>query len=385
MLYSLMLPREGKSVTPRVFVLIFSFVFCSPLWGADIYRVSHISVDISADTATQAREEALKEGRARAFEVLLRRLTRPQDWPLLPSLEDEVIRTFVRRFEIFDEKRSQTRYLARMTVHFDPRSIPLLLSQMKIPFSDTQHLPVLLLPLYEKEGEIFWDSTHPWGQALLQTDLESAPVPFILLGDAQDQLSLEDVTALDSGQMESLAKKYRVQEVLTAHVIDTPHWIRLLVRRPTPPQKDATTAASAPTTRTEVVLDLVFSEVLLEDLAQEDEVARLRGVAERLVQVFGQLWRHENIVALGAEGQQRLIVEFNAFEEWLEIRERLGRLSLIERYEVRSFGPDGAVMDVYFRGTLEDLSLSAALLGLQIEYEEQRDFWTMHLPNQETR
>ena len=381
MVYFHMFLARGKRVFggARVFWVVLVSVMVMgvgsvPCWAGSVYSVSHISVDISADTAIQAREEALEEGRRRAFQILLRRLTHPSDWSRLPVLSDERIRAFVRRFEVFREKRSHIRYLARITVHFDPEAVALLLSDMKIPFSDIQHRPFLLFPVYEESGMPTPEDPdtwlNPWYEALLDIDLENAPVPFVLLSPQDTaRLSVEDIGGFEPQDMEALARAYGAQEVMIAHLHRASHWVRLIVRQPR--------KSSALSSKEEgVVFDLVLSETTFG--AQEGDVL-MKKAAEALVESFSLSWRNQSMVTIEEKGKLRFVVRFRSLEEWLGIRDRLERLSLVERYEIRGFGPGDAVVDVYFRGTSDELRLSAEFLGLQIDQQDEEESWLMYL------
>ena len=90
--------------------------------ASNLFEVKNVSVDAEASSALEARGIALKNGQTRAFQVLLKRLTRVEDWPVLPIVNEQEIETFVRRFRLQDEKTSTRRYLASMSVVFEPET-----------------------------------------------------------------------------------------------------------------------------------------------------------------------------------------------------------------------------------------------------------------------
>ena len=109
--------------------------------ASNLFEVKNVNVDAEASSALEARGIALKDGQSQAFQILLKRLTRVEDWPVLPIVSEQEIETFVRRFRVQDEKTSSRRYLASMSVVFEPETVLDLLRTLNIPFSETQGAP----------------------------------------------------------------------------------------------------------------------------------------------------------------------------------------------------------------------------------------------------
>jgi len=97
--------------------------------GGETYEERGVAVDRTAATATQAREEALAEGRRVALQRLLERLAPPEDRARLPRLSDVQVLDLVQSFEVESERTSAVRYLAILTVRFQPEGIRTLLRQ----------------------------------------------------------------------------------------------------------------------------------------------------------------------------------------------------------------------------------------------------------------
>ncbi len=66
----------------------------------ETFVVRDVEVDVTAETAAQARDQALAEGERRAFRIQLERLTSRSDWDSLPQLTNEEIAAYV---EFFDQ------------------------------------------------------------------------------------------------------------------------------------------------------------------------------------------------------------------------------------------------------------------------------------------
>src|SRR3546814_7364530 len=76
--------------------------------SADPFTVAKVPVDASADSAAAARPIAIAEGERRAFTLLLRRLTLPEDADRLPRASETLLNQIISGFEIGDERTSAT-------------------------------------------------------------------------------------------------------------------------------------------------------------------------------------------------------------------------------------------------------------------------------------
>ena len=68
--------------------------------ATDLFEVKGVKVDVTAKTAAAAREQALAEGEAKAFRLLIDRLTLPADRGLLPELTRHEISSLVKEFSV---------------------------------------------------------------------------------------------------------------------------------------------------------------------------------------------------------------------------------------------------------------------------------------------
>ena len=91
----------------------------APGW-ADVYTVRGVPVDATAASVAEARDLAIAQGQLAAAQLLFERLTLPEDRFLAPDIDEGTASLLVAGFEVADERQSSDRYLATMTVSFDP-------------------------------------------------------------------------------------------------------------------------------------------------------------------------------------------------------------------------------------------------------------------------
>src|SRR5262245_31829198 len=145
-----------------------------------LYTVSGVHVDATGASSTEALNAAIAQGRAKAWQTLYRRLTRQVDWPRQPALEGAELVRLGRGYNIANERRSTTRYVADVTYLFNPASVARTLRAAQIAFSQTQAKRILVIPMSPTV------SHGAWAQALTAPAFKESAVPFTLLAAEDD-------------------------------------------------------------------------------------------------------------------------------------------------------------------------------------------------------
>lgn len=152
----------------------------------DPFTVSGIAVDASAASATEAQTIAINSGRARAWTTLYHRLTKAQDWPKQPVLDETALQRLIRNYLPMNERRSTTRYVANMTYVFNADAVRRLFRQDNIAYADSQARPILLVPM--SPG---YQPRAGWTTVWASPRYSGGAVPLVLpAGDAIDTAAL---------------------------------------------------------------------------------------------------------------------------------------------------------------------------------------------------
>ena len=96
-----------------IFLLL--FLFTGVAHAADPYVVSGVQVDVTADTAAHARNQAIKDATRKAFETLAGQLQ--PDKPA-PKISDTALGNMVSDFRVEQEQANASRYAATFTFRF---------------------------------------------------------------------------------------------------------------------------------------------------------------------------------------------------------------------------------------------------------------------------
>jgi hypothetical protein len=170
----------------------------------DPYSVT-VPVDASATSASVAQNSAINGGRARAWAELVRRLVPEKDRDKLPKLDDAGLERQIRGYTVAGEKRSTTRYIARVTYIFNPAAVKHLLRMADIGISEQQGNAILLVAMSPT-----YNGQSLWAQAIAKPKYAAAQFPLVTpIGDAVDQSSLGPLHFADAswGQVQPAASR----------------------------------------------------------------------------------------------------------------------------------------------------------------------------------
>ena len=98
---------------------------------ADLYTMRGVEADESADSEVAAKAAAIAAGQRLALTRVLQRLTQPADHARLPRADSAVLERVVRDFSVEEEQLGGGRYIATITVRFDPDGVP---AGLSMPF-----------------------------------------------------------------------------------------------------------------------------------------------------------------------------------------------------------------------------------------------------------
>ena len=337
--------------------------------ASDVFAVMGVDVDVTAETAAAAREEALVDGERRAFRRLLERLTLLADRDRLPEFSRDEITAYVKDFSIAEEKASAVRYLATLNFRFKAEDVRRLLIDLALPFAETASKPLLVLPVYQAAGALLlWDDPNPWRDAWAARPTVDGLVPLVLpLGDLSDiaAIGAEQAVKGDSQRLTAIAAKYRAGDTLVAHGI-----LRLDTRRGLPDLEVYLTRYG--TALQEHTVVRTFATAGDESL---DEL--LRRAAAVLAQQVEDNWKRDNLLQFGQPAVLAVTVRIGSLGDWLVVRKRLAGVAVIRRADLALLSPAEVRVNLHFIGDRDQLAL--ALEQSDLRLFEEGGHWRLGL------
>ncbi|MGC6476228.1 MAG: DUF2066 domain-containing protein [Parvibaculales bacterium] len=346
---------QFRLMKQMIFIIcVLSFMLLPTIGNAgDLFEVKNVAVDARDKNATAARAKALSDGQKQAFEILLKRMTRQQDWLVLPASDTVNVEDYILSFRVQDEKNSNRRYLANLSFQFDMAGIIGLLNELNIPYIETQAKPALLIALLEDvTGYRLWEKNW-WQESWQQPDLNNVPAPIVLpLGDAEDaeNLSVEDILIGDTKSMAAIAAKYNADAVIIAHA-------------------NATEVAQ---------LDVAVyqytgqgSRLFFRNFTGKDEPRDMssQAVAE-IAQAFSDEWKQTAIVSANQMARFTVAADYENLQSWLKMRDRLENARFIKDMTVHVLTSNGAIVSLSYTGSVEQLTSNLAQNDMVLREDE---------------
>ncbi len=340
-----------------------------------VFQVSGIAVDATAKDAVAARSQALLQGKKEGLGRLFRRLVPAEEQSLLPTVGDLNIERYVQNFEITSEELSTTRYLAELTVRYDPKAVRELLQSAAVSYAEVRSAAIVVLPLYEgPNGAHLWPDDNPWWQAWEKNlDPERLLHLVLPLGDLADisSLSVEQVQARDRAALVALANRYSSEDALVV----TARLVSSVANAP----GESAPAAAPPT------VQLTMERIgQLEQLNQPETVRGrpeqtlddLLGEAVRGLQnSLDERWKNANLLRYDQAGIMVVDIPITALSDWVGIDKGLESLPEVSQVEIATFARNNVRAQIRYIG--DQFRLEQALAGLGLGLSREGDLWLL--------
>lgn len=362
--------RENVSRVRRCLGVIASVIACLACGGVasaqerDVFTVAKVAVDVTADTANQARTRALAEAHDAALARLISRLVPAARRAEVPPVASAQVERFVRDFQISGEKTSPVRYIASLTFRFRPEAVRQHLRRANVPFAETPSKPMVVLPVYRVAGAyLLWDDPNPWREAWYPAVAGDGLVPIVVpAGDISDvkEITAEQAVRGQSERLRSIAARYGGSDVvlaLAAPSILPGSNARIL-------QVNATRFGSTGTERTTVRNFTASGDQTVEDLI----VASARTAAEQIQEE----WKQENLLQANAETELIAHVPLSDVGDLVDIEKRLAGVGMIRRAVVISLTRTEARIRVRFVGDQSQLAVALSQKDLALAADADR-------------
>lgn len=194
-------------------------IVAGPALADATLTVADVQVDVTAKTATAARDQAIAAAQRNAFARLVRRLVPNAADQSRINLAQADIERLVQDFTIQSERTSTVRYIGVYTVRFRAGAVRKYLTDLGISVAGDQQ-EVILLPVYRTgAGPVLWGPSNPWRTAWDRGGYGEGPVTLTLPnGDAFDSGTLTADAALagDPAAIGALIQRYHVAGVVVA-------------------------------------------------------------------------------------------------------------------------------------------------------------------------
>jgi hypothetical protein len=330
-------------MTLRTIVLFAAaLLFAAPAAAQDsLYTVSGVHVDASAASATEALNAAIMQGRGKAFQILYRRLTRQADWAKQPALDAAGLLRISRGYNIANERRSTTRYVADVTYMFNPDAVARTLRTAQIAFSQVQAKRILVIPMSPGVGH------GPWALALMAPAFQGSQVPFTVSGAEDDAaLAALNFDAATWNDVSAVAIKNHVTEVGLVQALYANGKMTVNIRRLGVGEQPAKTSVDVP---------------MLQTVGTTYPAA-----AQAAVHSIEDLWKTRGAIDFSQRGRLTADVRIASLQQWGEIQTALGTVGNVTGVTVTAMDINYARINLAYLGGLDQLREAMGGAGLSL-------------------
>ncbi len=348
------------TVLRNIFIAASLILILPAIAIADVFTVSNVKIDGSAESLAEARRNAIRSGTEQAANIMVDRLTLLEDrlavnWR---AIDADTASQLVAGIQISNEQRSTRRYLGVLQVSFDWNLVRDFLNANNLPFVETQTAPALIVPVWVgAQDTLLWQENpfwRVWRNGTPENDLTPLTLPLGDLGD-QASLSTEQALRLDTTALAALAARYDVKRVLVAIAyVDGPGQIQ--VKLNTFNWNDQ----GRPVLRQ--------MRIYADGSWAGSGAVALRSAAENArQQIISRLqrdWKLRSVVRADTVTGIRLMVRYSNLSEWVRLREILASSSLVREARLEALSADGALMTINYVGTAKQLASQLAQEGV---------------------
>ena len=348
--------RFCAALTALFFNALFSGQTQAASVDSKMFSAGNIQIDVTAENASVAREQAMQEGQKKALMVVMERITPVYAAEQLPELVPDDILNFVQDISVSNEKTSAVRYMATLDVRFNPDAVRELLRQNNLPYVRTSGKPLLILPLYKRSASatpVLWEEENAWLRSWVNRTSESYMIPlFVPMGELSDAqtLTVDQILRGDLAPARELAKRYEAEGILIAELVRNGQTFTVNLRA-----MDEATASEIP--------NHSFSVPFVKNTSKTFARA-----VNKVVSHLENVWKNEQMVQFNETASLVAMTPVSDLKQWEVIKKRLDRIPLISSYYLQAARSGVLQLTIFFAENLERLQkeMSKRMLSLTV-------------------
>jgi len=319
----------------------------------DLYSVADVHVDVTAKSSTEAFSTAINDGRPLAFQILYRRLTQQRDWGRQPSLDNAALLRLSRGYNVANERRSTTRYVADVTYIFNPDAVNRLLRSANIAYTQGNAPRILVVPMAPNVA----GGSGAWAQALAAPSVQQNSLVSFGLPPAEDLRALASLNFDSAGwnDVAAVAGRARANEVALVQAVYAGNKVTVNIRRLGQNQAPVKVSIDVPNQAT---------------LANAYPAAAIAAA-----NAIDDLWKVRTTVDPNLRGRIMVDMRIASLTQWSEVQAALAGIPVVTGVTVVAMDTGYARMQLNYTGTADQLR--EALANARLSLTNRGGQWTL--------
>ncbi len=340
-------------------------IFCGQAMAADsAYTVDRIKVDVTADNAAEAREQAFNKAQVKAFGILAGRLLSSGERAGFEMPPPDTISSLIQDYEILDEQLSQVRYVGTYRFRFRERAVGDFFSNKGVAHTDDSSKPVLVIPFYQRGSRnLLWSDNNPWLSAWRRNSSRRGLVPVVVpIGDLEDitEISEEKALASDWSKADQMRRRYGAGEIIV--LLAVPAWN----------QNGQITGLRVDFYTLEDSHPGYASNINIERKTGERRQELFNRATREVKERLQQIWKDMTIVDPRQTNEIMVRVRFGNVGEWVATKSALDGIKMLDELKVQSLTSSEAFLNIKFRGDESRLRLALSQKDLTLSKPQIR-------------
>ncbi len=330
------------------------FLMCLTFWTTDgqakMDFAAEVNVDVTAEDAVQAKEQAMRQAQREAFIEVVSKLTDAENVVKLQELSDDEIVHFVRSVGVGDEKTGGNKYVAVLTVQLDEALLRDYLAENDMIEAETAEL--LVVPVFkpaESYNPLLWESDNLWRQSWFAKGIiKFGTMQIRTVGERfRDVNNLNADTALymDSKLYETLSERNGSDKIYVVYAQTMSNGdLKIVVKNIKNKEEDSFTVYNDGS-------DNIFDKAIEKSVMFISNMERNARYNERPT----------------AAGTINAVYMYENMKDWLGKSTAMDALPMVEGIDTKSFGGGKVNFTIRYTGALDDLWQALQELGLSHE------------------
>lgn len=180
-----------------ILMCILSLLYATSATAEPSYEAD-ISVDITANTVTEAKQQAMSKAVRDGISEILQNISTTKSVEEMNKLNDNQLQHFIAGVMVLMEKSSDIRYIADLRITVNEDILKTYMEENNMPLIIGDELNIYIAPLLEKtDGSLdLWSNENIWRQAFLnRKDIQKANINIRLL-----EKNLGNITAVETNR-----------------------------------------------------------------------------------------------------------------------------------------------------------------------------------------
>lgn len=303
-----------------------------------------VSVDVSADNAVIAKQNAMKIAHHKALVTVARRITTDDAVSIFEALKPEQTVNFIKEVDVVDEKTSDVRYMATLKVKINEDILKIYMREKNMPLiKDTPH-DVLVIPIMRRaahtEPFLFVDD-NLWLQLWNSKHVTDGTISYHTIKTNRN-LNVNDILALNAATFDTIIKENGIGDI---HILEA-----------FPQDDNFMVNLTAYTTglKGSFKIDMANNPNYMSE-ALTESVSRISNFIKK--QRITQVQQNNEIVVL---------YNYPSLKNWIETEKMLKTIDYISNLNVDAFGNGKVQFKIEYTGSIEGLQRYLQRNGLQI-------------------